>query len=144
MAEQAYNVTKSDGKKSRRTITYNDVAKAVSSIDNLEFLQDLIPETQTYGAYKAKKAAKAKATSLQNGQTTLDGKRAQPQVLAPTGGNIEEMEGIDASDQAGPSTRGGDGDAEPAQEPAQQYTFEHYEGPNGSGRRDESGDVEMS
>lgn len=145
LAEKSFDVAKSDSKKPRRTIAYNDVGKslatshylalalisnvaeAVARIDNLEFLQDLIPKTTSYGEFKAKKAAKTRipSTTLQTGQTTLDGKRAQPQeVLQSTPALPEAME-VDNNDQAGPSNAN---NAEDIQN-GQQIVFEHYQGP---------------
>lgn len=119
------NEVKSE-KKPRRNIQYKDMANAVARLDSLQFLEDVIPRTSTFGAFKAKKASKAtqKNQPLQNGQTTLDAPRSLPQRPVGTkeqnGGAVEDA----------PNTNGG-------------LVFEHYE-PNGSHRRDESGDVEMS
>ncbi|KGQ01748.1 hypothetical protein PAAG_11466 [Paracoccidioides lutzii Pb01] len=55
LAEQGYNVVKSE-RKPRRTIQYKDLATAVSRIDNLEFLADVIPKTTTYKQFKEKRA----------------------------------------------------------------------------------------
>ena len=159
LAEKSYDVAKSDSKKPRRTIAYNDVgmsspksgfrtlnlimyvAEAVARIDNLEFLQDLIPKTTSYGEFKAKKAAKTRMPSsvLQTGQTTLDGKRPPPQeVLQTTPAPTEAME-VDSTDQAGPSNAE---NAEDAQN-GQHIVFEHYQVPNGTARREAFSDVEM-
>lgn len=121
----------------------------MARIDNLQFLEDVIPKTTTYKQYrihKAKKATKANhgAESLQNGQTTLDGSRSLPQRPAGTietpgddmddgnisDGTIDEPSAADV--HAGPSRRNGGS-----------LVFEHYE-PNGTSKRDESGDVEMN
>lgn len=116
----------------------------MARIDNLQFLEDVIPQTTTYREYKARRANKATEVPqpLQNGQTTLDGSRALPQ---------QETDG----DQAGAS-----GDAlnvddtlddkvagtqrpESSRSNGNGLVFEHYE-PNGVSKRDDSGDVEMS
>ena len=118
------------------------VAEAVARIDNLEFLQDLIPKTTSYGEYKAKRMAKARqASALLPGQTTLDGKRPQPQQVLETTTAPAEGRQQDDSNQAGPSNSANP--AESAQN-GQQFVFEHYQGPNGAVHRDESGDVEMA
>lgn len=97
LSEQALNVVKSE-RKPRRNIQYKDLgtaiaeilfknvltrlfeANAVARIDNLEFLSDVIPRTTTFKEYKEKKARAARTDRpLQNGQTTLDGRRSLPQ-----------------------------------------------------------------
>lgn len=47
-------------------------ATAVSRIDNLEFLADVIPKTTTYKQFKEKKA-KEKSGGIEKGQRTLNG-----------------------------------------------------------------------
>lgn len=92
LVEQTNNVVKSE-RKQRRNIQYRDVgeptsspsislicglanvclhilAGAVSRVDNLEFLTDVVPKTMTYKEYKAKKAKEATAAKT-NGQSTL-------------------------------------------------------------------------
>lgn len=106
----------------------------------------MVPKTTTYREYKAKKARAAHdAVPLQNGQTTLDGSRSLPQRTAGAVENhAEAMDDIKTSDEAveehaaGPARQ-----IEPQNSNGQQYIFEHYE-PNGTSRRDDSGDVEMS
>ncbi|OKL61162.1 hypothetical protein UA08_03544 [Talaromyces atroroseus] len=73
IAEQGYNVVKSE-RKPRKTIQYKDLATAVSRIDNLEFLADVIPKTTTYRQFKEKRAREiAHDTPIaEKGQTTLD------------------------------------------------------------------------
>ncbi|KAK4693721.1 hypothetical protein P7C71_g3723, partial [Lecanoromycetidae sp. Uapishka_2] len=149
LSDQAMNVVKSE-RKPRRNIQYKDIADAVARIDNLQFLEDVIPKTTTYKQYrinKAKKMTKAAqgAESLQNGQTTLDRSRSIPQRPARTAGaQGEDLDHGNISDgtidepsavanRAGPSRSNGTG----------ALVFEHYE-PNGTSKRDESGDVEMS
>lgn len=53
-------------------IRYYDTATAVSRIDNLEFLADVIPKTTTYKQFKEKKA-KEKSGGIEKGQRTLNG-----------------------------------------------------------------------
>ena len=65
-------------------------ANAVARIDNLEFLSDVIPRTTTFKEYKEKKARAARIDGpLQNGQTTLDGRRSLPQRPVARGGTDE-------------------------------------------------------
>ncbi|KAL1977371.1 hypothetical protein VTN31DRAFT_230 [Thermomyces dupontii] len=73
LAEQGYNVVKSE-RKPRKTLQYKDLATAVSRIDNLEFLADVIPKTTTYRQFKEKRAREsAREAGLEKGQTTLNG-----------------------------------------------------------------------
>ncbi|KAJ5140210.1 hypothetical protein N7448_003618 [Penicillium atrosanguineum] len=76
LAEQAHNVVKSE-RKPRKTVQYKDLATAVSHIDNLEFLADVIPKTTTYKQFKEKKAKDAaKSAEMEKGQRTLNGSDA--------------------------------------------------------------------
>ncbi|KAL9129451.1 MAG: hypothetical protein Q9217_002085 [Psora testacea] len=160
-ADQAMNVVKSE-KKPRRNIQYKDLgrrdpfcpennsidrfkANAVSRIDNLSFLEDIVPKTTTYREYKSRKAtAHQDGRPLQNGQTTLDPSRPIPQRPASIGGSPQNI--LDDT-----SKRPGTVDERHTQQNptsphlpnGQQLIFEHYE-PNGTVRRDGSGDVEMS
>lgn len=119
-------------------------ANAVARRDSLQFLEDVIPRTTTFREHKAKKASRATQGNrpLQNGQTTLDVPRSLPQRPIGTneqnGGAVEDGKMSDSTISeadpeenraAAPKTNGG-------------LVFEHYE-PNGTHRRDESGDVEM-
>lgn len=75
LADRAHDVSKS-GKKARHTVTYNDAAEAVNRVDQLQFLEDLVPKTTTHGEHKAKMAAKGKKIpGMEKGQSTLDGTR---------------------------------------------------------------------
>ncbi|KAG8527597.1 uncharacterized protein KY384_007750 [Bacidia gigantensis] len=162
-ADQAMNVVKSE-KKPRRNIQYRDLANAVSRIDNLSFLEDIVPRTTTLREYRSRAAqpkAPANAPPLQNGQTTLDGssrriaQRPPPpeQAFIPLQHPEEsflhphppmaigQMEGqqLNVAPPMDPS--------QSIQYNPQQYVFEHYE-PNGNPRpvplrRDEAGDIEM-
>ncbi|KAJ5489157.1 DNA polymerase epsilon subunit C [Penicillium diatomitis] len=52
---------------------------AVSHIDNLEFLSDVIPKTTTYKKFKEKKAKDAaKRSEMEKGQRTLNGSGSGP------------------------------------------------------------------
>jgi hypothetical protein len=53
LVDQSYNIVKSE-RKPRRNIQYRDVANAVSRVENLEFLADVVPKTMTYKAHKHK------------------------------------------------------------------------------------------
>lgn len=116
----------------------------MARIDNLQFLEDVIPQTTTYREYKARRANKAiKAPQpLQNGQTTLDGSHALPQQemdedQAEASGVALDPEGTADDEIAGaqrPQSSRSNGNG---------LVFEHYE-PNGISKRDESGDFEMS
>ncbi|PYH49621.1 histone-fold domain-containing protein [Aspergillus saccharolyticus JOP 1030-1] len=73
LTEQGHNVVKSE-RKPRKTIQYKDLATAVSRIDNLEFLSDVIPKTTTYKQFKEKRAKEvAKEAGYEKGQRTLNG-----------------------------------------------------------------------
>ncbi|ESZ95918.1 hypothetical protein SBOR_3731 [Sclerotinia borealis F-4128] len=52
MAESGHNVVKSE-RKPRRNIQYRDLSSAVSHVDNLEFLSDIIPRTVPLKIVKA-------------------------------------------------------------------------------------------
>ncbi|GES64718.1 histone-like transcription factor [Aspergillus terreus] len=73
LTEQGHNVVKSE-RKPRKTIQYKDLAAAVSRIDNLEFLADVIPKTTTYKQFKEKRAKEvSKEAEVEKGQRTLNG-----------------------------------------------------------------------
>ncbi|KAL4928731.1 histone-fold domain-containing protein [Aspergillus undulatus] len=73
LVEQGHNVVKSE-RKPRKTVQYKDLATAVSRIDNLEFLADVIPKTTTYKQFKQKQAKDlSKDVEVQQGQRTLNG-----------------------------------------------------------------------
>ncbi|KAI9774269.1 MAG: hypothetical protein M1840_004163 [Geoglossum simile] len=96
LAEQGHNVVKSE-RKPRRNIQYKDLANAVSRIDNLEFLADVIPRTIPYKQYKEKKSKEAKEASngdaIENGQTTLNKDKPQSTVNGAPGSNDEHEAG---------------------------------------------------
>ena len=120
------------------------IANAVSRIDNLSFLEDIVPRTTTYREFKSRKArANQESAPLQNGQTTLDSSsnrtpaqrpaiQSSPIDVVPAASRpgTEEDRAVHASPN------------QPHMPNGQQLIFEHYE-PNGNARRDESGDVEM-
>ncbi len=127
-------------------LTQHTKANAVARIDNLEFLSDVIPRTTTYREYKEKKSKAARGSEpLPNGQTTLDLRHGLP--TRPAGPIITSREEVmeprnispdETIDEQGP-------DETHVRPPTAngQLVFEHYEPPNGSARRDDSGDVEM-
>ena len=58
----------------RADIVFLPIATAVSRIDNLEFLSDVIPKTTTYKQFKEKRAREtANEGDLPKGQRTLNG-----------------------------------------------------------------------
>ncbi|KAB2579186.1 Transcription factor CBF/NF-Y/archaeal histone [Lasiodiplodia theobromae] len=81
LTEQAHKMAKAE-KKPKRSLGYTHVQQAVARLDNLEFLTDVVPKTQSYKDAKAerekKKAAQAAAQeaaqangTVPNGQATL-------------------------------------------------------------------------
>ena len=116
------------------------LASTVARTDNLEFLSDLVPQTTTWKAHKAKKQREATTTgqvsiteSLPAGQMTLDGRR-------PPSNPAEISILSNASGPAAPTTngstyKGGDPSLE----------FRHYDpvtNGNGQSQFDDS-DVKM-
>jgi DNA polymerase epsilon subunit 4 len=81
LATRTHEVVKSE-RKPRRNIQYRDVGTAVAKTDNLEFLVDVVPRTDTWGRVEKKireKEREAKRVGKKGrkggkGQTTLDGK----------------------------------------------------------------------
>ncbi|ORY64959.1 histone-fold-containing protein [Pseudomassariella vexata] len=63
-------------RKPRRNIQYKDVASAVQSVENLEFLGDLVPKTVKYKDIKA--TAAAKRAQLRTGPVPEANEEAQP------------------------------------------------------------------
>jgi DNA-directed RNA polymerase I subunit RPA43 len=106
LTESAYNVVKTETTrgKPRRNIAYKDIATAVSRIDNLEFLSDVVPKTKTYRQFKEEKAredANAKARPASSNGVDVNGEGA--------GGNRS----IQAMMQQPPQTNGlSDGNGE--------------------------------
>jgi len=84
-AEQGHNVVKSE-RKPRRNIQYKDLASAVARIDDLQFLEDVVPRTVPYKTYRQAKEKNQPSNGLpmEHGQTTLDGKKP---VIAINGAN---------------------------------------------------------
>ena len=119
----------------------------MARIDNLQFLEDVIPRTTTYREYKAKKASKVATQGpqpLQNGQTTIDGSRPLPQrpVHIPNAhrNTMDDANMSDATIDEAPTAQNRHESVKVNGNAG--LVFEHYE-PNGTSRRDGSGDVEM-
>ncbi|KAG9231931.1 hypothetical protein BJ875DRAFT_486538 [Amylocarpus encephaloides] len=86
MAEQGHNVVKSE-RKPRRNIQYRDLSNAVSRLDNLEFLTDIVPKTIPFKAAKATKAPAAGSTAIntslpQNGLALMPSSTLSPATSA--------------------------------------------------------------
>ncbi|PYH77352.1 histone-like transcription factor [Aspergillus uvarum CBS 121591] len=95
LTEQGHNVIKSE-RKPRKTIQYKDLATAVSRIDNLEFLSDVIPKTTTYKQFKEKRAKEAsREAGYEKGQRTLNGSIPPAPEGKPEAGNEEAQPGSD-------------------------------------------------
>jgi hypothetical protein len=77
-------------------------ANAVARVENLEFLTDVVPKTQTYKQVKQKQAKEpaAKANGVANGQKTLDQHMGEAQA---TNGASHDPESMDV-DATGPSS----------------------------------------
>lgn len=120
LVEQSHNVVKSE-RKPRRNIQYRDVGKfrqsrtplsladrhvanAVARVENLEFLTDVVPKTQTYKQAKQKQAKEpaAKANGATNGQKTLDQHMGEGAEEQATNGAAHDPESMDVDEQ-GPS-----------------------------------------
>ncbi|KAL2006310.1 hypothetical protein VTN00DRAFT_9964 [Thermoascus crustaceus] len=98
LAEQGHNVVKSE-RKPRKTIQYKDLATAVSRIDNLEFLADVIPKTTTYKQFKEKKAKEdAKQAAMEKGQRTLNGTKPAENGV---GGTVKGHDILQKNDESG-------------------------------------------
>ncbi|KAI9874417.1 MAG: hypothetical protein M1830_009769 [Pleopsidium flavum] len=158
LAEQAHNVVKSE-RKPRKNIQYKDLgmfldcvvsrfranlkANAVARIDNLEFLSDVIPRTQTYKQYKEKKAKEAvNGGSIEPGQMTLDGGRAlgNGSIGMVDLNNDKEVNGtMTDADTTEPQEIGKD--IRPAQTNGE-LVFKHYNA-NGAGGHQNAEDTEM-
>ncbi|KAI4136446.1 MAG: hypothetical protein LQ341_005613 [Variospora aurantia] len=143
LAEQAMNVVKSE-RKPRRNIQYKDLAGAVSRIDNLEFLADVIPKTTTYREYKEKKVKTVKPSArLSSGQTTLDNLRPLPSRPADVLNSAVTQASQSNISPSGSVDEDRDEESHGQTHPTNgEVVFEHYE-PNGIPGREDSDDVEM-
>lgn len=125
------------------------IANAVTRIDNLEFLFDVVPKTVTYREFKQQKAARQarKQEMLQNGQTTLDASKTAPK--RPD--RASEVEDGPRDDQGHPletqvnghTSRRGSQLASPQTNGNNSIVFRHYQ-PNGAAPPQEPQDAEMS
>ncbi|CAG8954628.1 hypothetical protein HYFRA_00004548 [Hymenoscyphus fraxineus] len=109
MAEQGHNVVKSE-KKPRRNIQYRDLANAVSRLDNLEFLNDIVPKTIPYKEIKAK-STKETTTKAPSGTPVAGIVDVQS---GPTQGTLDKLIGSNGTGAApqngnGPIVGGGSG-----------------------------------
>ena len=120
LVEQSHNVVKSE-RKPRRNIQYRDVgmylvsshtisctctnnltANAVARVENLEFLTDVVPKTQTYKQVKQKQAKEpaARTNGVANGQRTLDQHMGEAGEGQATNGAAHEPEDMDIDNAA--------------------------------------------
>lgn len=84
LTTQAQNEAKTE-RVPRKTIQYKDVANAVSHHDNLEFLEDIVPKTQSYKAVNEKAASTRAAI---NGDRNSDAKKGGQKLLINGSGMI--------------------------------------------------------
>ena len=107
LSEQARHVSLAENRKyMKRSIGYKDVATAVASRDNLEFLADVVPRTITYRQHLAKQAKKAKSETSANtaaGGAVTYGQKTLEQMAKRDPGDIE-MDDADVID--GPRLNG--------------------------------------
>ena len=77
-------------------------ANAVARVENLEFLTDVVPKTQTYKQVKQKQAKEpaARANGVANGQRTLDQHMGEAGEGQATNGAAHEPEDMDIDDAA--------------------------------------------
>jgi hypothetical protein len=120
LVEQSHNVVKSE-RKPRRNIQYRDVgvyfsfphiafctcadnliANAVARVENLEFLTDVVPKTQTYKQVKQKQAKEpaARSNGVANGQRTLDQHMGEAGEAQATNGAAHQPEDMDLDNAA--------------------------------------------
>jgi hypothetical protein len=80
----------------------NLAANAVARVENLEFLTDVVPKTQTYKQVKQKQAREpaARANGVANGQRTLDQHMGEAGEGQATNGAAHEPEDMDVDDAA--------------------------------------------
>lgn len=122
-------------------------ANAVTRIDNLEFLSDVVPKTMTYREFKQQKAARQarKQEMLQNGQTTLD----KSSTVTKRPNEATAVEDGSGEEQGHPLETQVNGYAQPDSHLSSPQTngnsdtvFRHYQ-PNGETHPEESQDVDM-
>ena len=78
------------------------IANAVARVENLEFLTDVVPKTQTYKQVKQKQAKEptAKSNGVTNGQRTLDQHMGDNGEDQATNGAVHEPEDMDVDETA--------------------------------------------
>ncbi|KAL8815197.1 MAG: hypothetical protein Q9223_005644 [Gallowayella weberi] len=111
------------------TVATEMFISAVSRLDNLEFLSDVIPKTTTFREYKDKKSKGVRANkSLSTGQTTLDGARSLPTRPADV---MHVGEDLGEKDDISPDGTGHEYLAEDGQETAphnnRKISYKHHE-----------------
>ena len=96
LVDQSYNIVKSE-RKPRRNIQYRDVANAVSRVENLEFLADVVPKTTTYKAHKQKQRQQDVLQEDGSGLAPRPDSHAHPeaQVQVPAPESRQGMIGAD-------------------------------------------------
>ncbi|KAI9679462.1 MAG: hypothetical protein M1817_005484 [Caeruleum heppii] len=93
-AEQGHNVVKSE-RKPRRNIQYKDLASAVSKVDHLEFLSDVVPKTIPYKLYMEKKAKDATNGGPADGVHSItNGVGPEHQLVNGEGFGTHRTEGV--------------------------------------------------
>src|SRR6187402_3473605 len=132
LAEQGHNVVRSE-RKPRPNIQYRDLCKppyrsislspipciqpsniptanAVSHLDNLEFLVDVVPKTIPFKEVKEKKSAAGAGktngeSSIEAGQSTLDGKKPMLNGTNGFGGHAAEPVVVDDEEGGDPNAQ---------------------------------------
>lgn len=134
----------------------------MARIDNLEFLSDVIPRTQTYRQYKEKiqKSSDrlplptsflsfgregreaANGVSSEPGQTTLDSRRAAVNGAGEIEGLVDETDVNDAMAEVSVTQVQQRPKDSRSSQPNGELIFKHYHA-NGAGEQKETEDVEM-
>ncbi|KAL7271130.1 hypothetical protein RUND412_006137 [Rhizina undulata] len=105
LAQQGLKMTYAD-RKQRKTMQYKDLASAVSRIDNLEFLSDVIPPTVPYKQIRDRKLKAAREAEA--GQLTLNGTRIVP-ITTPSASGSNGESGEKAAVRNGKRKEGANG-----------------------------------
>ncbi|KAL1643755.1 hypothetical protein SLS58_004771 [Diplodia intermedia] len=87
LTEQAHKMAKAE-KKPKRSLAYTHVQQAVARLDNLEFLTDVVPKTQSYKDAKAEREKKkaAQAAAQEAAQANIIAANGQAALTAATNG----------------------------------------------------------
>jgi len=112
LAEQGVKALAAE-RKQRKTVQYKDLANAVTRIDNLEFLADVVPPTTTVKQPRETKAAKSqKKQTGEAGQLTLTGQRVVPVIAqssqAGASGDEWDLAAADEGESSRSSLQGKD------------------------------------